>query len=115
MLVPDPPDITQAPTNITLLKGNTVNFTCTAIGQPAPNITWITHRYGVTEDINPYNYINYYSYNTTVSMLTISRVTPALAGEYVCNVTNIFGTDTNSAHLLVYSKLPKLKSIMNSV
>ncbi len=106
-LVPDPPAIIQPPINTTTSIGITIQFTCSAIGQPAPNIYWTAHRHGVSETIYSNFSIRYISENETVSTLTLFRVTPAIAGEYTCIASNIIGTDTISAQLLVYSKLLK--------
>ncbi len=107
-MIVEPPVITQPPMNTTVLEGATVNFTCAAIGKPAPNINWTAHNNGVPITINSNIYFIYdITENRTVSMLILFKVMPAIAGTYTCIVNNTIGMDTQSAQLIVYSKLIK--------
>ena len=87
-----PPSITSPPTNVTIVLGKSVNFTCTATAHPLPAIIWLSldDINGTRTQINATNR-RYSVHNTNiedrelVSTLTILEVELSNAGVYVCN------------------------------
>ncbi|XP_065913065.1 hemicentin-1-like isoform X2 [Dysidea avara] len=71
------------------------NFTCQAIGEPVPTISWYFN--GVMIDVSDTSKyrIESRSINTTTTenTLTVYNVTSSNVGTYTCNATNIIGTD----------------------
>ena len=72
-----------------------VSTTCTAVGQPQPSITWSKAVGSLPEDRN--EVIN--------GTLTIYSVTKKDRGTYICKAENILGSATDTAQLMVFSKI----------
>ena len=74
-----------------------MNFTCQAIGEPAPNISWFFN--GVMIDVSDTSKykIEDRSINTTTTenKLTVYNATETDVGAYTCNATNIIGSDSS--------------------
>ena len=84
-------------------EGDTASFTCQAIGEPIPTITWYFNGALVDEaNMTKYN-ISMMSFNTTIisSTLTILNVESSDVGAYTCDATNIVSNDTSTAVLTV--------------
>jgi len=86
--------ITQGPTDISAMLGESVTFTCTATGNPRPDITWTDqdgNMVGMTSDI-----VNTTSIQST---LTLSNLQDENFDNYTCTATNMFCNDSAIALL----------------
>ena len=72
-----------------------VSTTCTAAGQPQPSITWSKSVGSLPEDRT--EVIN--------GTLTIYSVTKKDRGTYICKAENILGSATDTAQLMVFSRI----------
>ena len=80
-----------------------VNFTCTAIGEPIPDISWYFNdvRINVSDDSSKYM-IESRSINvtTTENTLTVYNVTSSDVGVYTCIASNTQGNDTQHGEII---------------
>ena len=84
---------------------NPITFSCQAIGEPVPNISWYFN--GEMIDVsNASKYIISNSSNGTmvISLLTIMNTQSSDVGRYTCVAENIIGSDQSSGVLLVNGK-----------
>ena len=73
---------------------NPVTFTCQAIGEPVPNVTWYFNGVTVnTSNLVKYNISNSLHGNMVKSMFTIMNTNLSDVGTYTCHAENIFGED----------------------
>ncbi|KAL9975102.1 hypothetical protein ACROYT_G012218 [Oculina patagonica] len=72
-----------------------VFIACTATGQPQPSITWSKSVGSLPED----------STEEKNGTLTIYSVTKKDRGTYICKAENILGSATNTAQLMIFSRL----------
>ena len=80
--------ITEGPVDTPGVVGGNVTFTCTAIGIPLPNITWMD------EDDTMLMGSNMVINSTSIqSILTLSNLRDEDFDNYTCTVTNKFGSD----------------------
>ena len=78
-----------------------VTFSCQAIGEPFPVISWCFNSAIIdVSDDSKYNIAT----SNGESSLTISNVQSSDAGTYICNTTNVIGMDTSSGILTVNGK-----------
>lgn len=92
VIPPTKPSIEHTRGNESKIEGESVYLFCNASGDPQPSISW-------TKAGN----------NTVISVgnkLTLSPVTRAEAGSYVCTANNRVGTDTALVWLNVNCKCP---------
>ena len=89
--VTDPPEITLHPQNRTTTEGNSVTFSCEAIGNPSPSISW-------TKDASPLSNIGdpRITFTELNRKLTITNVDRADGGEYRCVASNSLGHATSN-------------------
>ena len=82
-------------------------FTCQAVGDPAPSITWaLNHSITVSNASSKYM-ITSRSVNTTTveSTLTVYNITSSDVGIYTCMATNVNGNDmSNNGMWYVYNE-----------
>jgi len=90
--------IVQAPLNILQLQKSDVKFNCTAIGYPAPVITWnFTNTDGVHIVLNSTSNVSYN--DKTVAELDITNITKDDFGNYSCDAVNSVGSNSAVAIL----------------
>ena len=80
-----------------------VNFTCTAIGEPIPDISWYFNDVMINVSDNSSKYmIESRSLNitTTENTLTVYDVTSSDVGVYTCIATNTQGNDTQPGEII---------------
>ncbi|PVD38929.1 hypothetical protein C0Q70_01554 [Pomacea canaliculata] len=94
-----PPQITKAPENLTKVESSDARFYCQVTGAPAPNITW-TKVTGTNEEPVVFGG----RYQRFPDSLSIATVIKSDSGAYRCNATNIKGTQSAQAYLLVITK-----------
>ncbi len=84
--------IIQAPQNITVIEGNSVNFTCQFNGDPNPMVQWtfVNLTFSSPVSVTPSNniIISTLGNNPITTTLTISNPTLADAGIYTCLASN---------------------------
>ena len=98
--------ITEETADVTVTFGQQENasFSCTAIGEPLPNITWFNGTVMILET-EKYNIsITKEDSNTVTSTLLIMDPRPDDSGVYTCNVSNFLGYSTSTANLTVNGK-----------
>lgn len=84
-----------------VLLGGNVTFTCTAIGVPAPNITWSNEVNGIIEATN-----NDTMDTSTTSTLMLTNLTASYFNQsYTCTASNVHGMSNSSAVLTEGSEL----------
>ena len=86
-------------------EGDTASFSCQAIGEPVPTISWYFN--GALLADGATHTISETSVNTTTinSTLTIMSVQSSDVGTYTCNGTNVVSSDTSSGVLTVNGEL----------
>ncbi|KAL3050054.1 hypothetical protein OYC64_012163 [Pagothenia borchgrevinki] len=101
------------PANTTVNVGEDARFVCKVYSDAQPHIQWLKHitqngsRYG--PDGHPYVRVLKRSgiNSSDVEMLTLTNVTEADAGEYICKVSNYIGEANQSGWLTVVPALEK--------
>lgn len=87
--VTDPPEITIHPQNGTITEGNSVTFSCEAIGNPSPSISW-------TKNGSPLSTIGDPRITELNRKLTITNLNTTDGGEYRCVASNSLGIATSN-------------------
>ena len=86
-------------------ENNTVTFSCQAIGEPVPTITWYFNGVMVNvSDTSKYNITSSVNETSVKNFLTITNAQSSDVGTYTCHAKNIIGTDTSSGILTVNGK-----------
>ncbi|XP_020608165.1 hemicentin-2-like [Orbicella faveolata] len=102
-------DIQYAPTitahlqNYTKTEGSTVIFSCNAIGNPVPTISWTRNGSPVNKTIN-----SRISFLEDKKQLKITDVNRTDSGEYRCVARNSFGNDTSNVATLDVQYKPEI-------
>ena len=93
-IISDKPEITAHPLNETKTERDNVTFTCDAIGNPAPSISWTRNGSRVeTCDCNS----SRIGFSVDKKELTITNVSRTDSGKYRCVAENSVGNDTSNA------------------
>ena len=82
-----------------------VVFTCQAVGEPVPNISWYFNdvMINVSDDMSKYMIVSVlFNITTAMSTLTIHNATTSGVGIYSCTATNVLGNDTSHGEALFY-------------
>ena len=105
------PEVTDSLTDHNVIEdeANLVTFTCEAIGEPSPTISWY---------FNDVMMITSDKYNISVgripgrveSLFTIVNPETSDAGTYTCHAENVVGSDNSSGILTVNGKVHKTNS-----
>ena len=94
-LITDKPDITVHPKAQAATEGNNATFTCNAIGNPVPTISWTINGSSVDASNN-----SRISFSEGKKQLTITNVNRTDSGEYQCVASNSLGNDTSNTATL---------------
>ena len=84
-----------------------VTFSCQAVGEPIPDISWYFNGAMINVSDNSSKYMimsRSLNITTTENTLTVYNVTSSDVGTYTCNSSNIIGSVTSSRILTVTSK-----------
>ena len=98
-------EITEGVIDMLENETNPITFSCKAIGEPVPNISWYFN--GELIDVpNGSKYIVSNSSNGTkvISLLTVMYTQSSDVGRYICFAENIIGSDQSSGVLTVNGK-----------
>ena len=96
--------INQNIMEMTRNESQSVNFTCQAVGEPVPDISWHFNDVMINVSDNSSKYIivsRSLNITTTENTLTVYNVTSSDVGTYSCIATNIVGNDSDGGHLQV--------------
>ena len=91
-------------TDITINESHSVNFTCQAVGEPVPDISWYFNDVMINVSDNRSKYMivsRSLNITTTENTLTVYNVTSSDLGTYTCNASNVVGNDSDGGHLQV--------------
>ena len=80
-----------------------VIFTCQAVGEPVPDISWYFNDVMINVSDNSSKYMivsNSLNATTTENTLTVYNATSADVGVYSCTASNILGNDTSFGETL---------------
>ena len=88
-------------------RSDVENFTCQAVGEPVPNISWYFNDVMIY-DINKYMIVSrLLNITTTENTLTLYNVTSSDVGIYTCVATNAQGNDTRPGKIIVFCDINK--------
>ena len=91
------PQIIEPPINQSVTEGNSVNFSCRALGVPTPTLVWVFNNADLPSDSNQFNH-------KVESSLKLLSVKKGMEGTYKCEAKNKANTTISSATLRVYGK-----------
>ena len=91
------PTISTHLENTTLVTGSNHTFVCAALGNPSPTFGWRFNGDRILQDTPKYSN----STNRTHSLLTVYNLMANDNGNYTCQASNRYGTDSTSAELTV--------------
>ena len=84
---------------------NPITFSCQAIGEPVPNISWYFNWEMIdTSNISKYIISNSSNGTMVISLLTITNTQSSDVGRYTCVAENFIGSDQSSGVLTVNGK-----------
>ena len=87
-------------------ESNPVTFSCQAIGEPLPTISWYFNDVMInSSDENEYNISTSLNGTAVTSILTVVNAQSSDVGTYTCIAENIIGSDQSSGILTACSKL----------
>ncbi|XP_070534933.1 neural cell adhesion molecule 2-like isoform X4 [Ptychodera flava] len=89
-----PPRVTQAPQNTTGNEGQSAKLTCTAVGDPFPNIRWMFRGVHLENPIK-------YKLSDQNRTLTIQNLKEEDTGEYTCRAENKVSWDEGRGYVTV--------------
>ncbi|XP_076811093.1 roundabout homolog 2-like isoform X2 [Clavelina lepadiformis] len=92
--VQKPPRFTSRPTNQNVLKGQSVQLKCNAVGDPLPRISWSRNIGSMPERREVESNGN----------MVISNIQVEDEGEYICTAENKVGSQTASAYVTVQAE-----------
>ena len=100
--------------NVIENEANSVTFTCEAIGEPSPTISWYFNDVMIITS-DKYNISDGRIPGRVESSLTINNPETSNAGTYTCRAENVVGSDNSSGILTVNGKVPKTNSNYNYI
>ena len=93
------PEITSEIRDLSDVEIDKANFSCQAVGEPLPDITWYLNgvMINVSDNIDKYTTVSRSLNITTIeNTLTVYNVTSSDVGVYSCIATNIAGSDISN-------------------
>ena len=96
IIITDTPEITAHPLNETKTEGDNVTFTCDAIGNPVPLISWFRDGSPIDTSDNSSRII----FSVDKKQLAITNVSRSDSGEYRCVAENSVGNETSNVATL---------------
>lgn len=84
---------------------NPLTFSCQAIGEPVPTISWYFNAIPVNlSDASKYNTFSSINGIVVTSLLTIMNTQPLDVGTYTCEAENFIGTVRSSGTLTIHGE-----------
>ena len=110
----DKPEITGDVTDHVVVEKetNSVTFTCKAIGEPSPAISWYFNDVRINQENDEYIIYAAGVPGKVESSLTIFNPVFSDAGTYTCYAENVVGSDISSGILTVNGKIHITNIIM---
>ena len=99
------PVITSEITDLSDSGTDLANFSCQAVGEPVPDISWFFNGVIINVSDNSSKYMivsRSLNITTTENTLTVYNVTSSDVGVYTCTATNIIGSDTSNNGMYVH-------------
>ena len=100
------PNITEHPQNVTTIQPDEVSLNCSSAGVPVPDISWYKVVKGgrelISGDNQNYTIESSYDHGFNFSGLTILNTDPFDDAVYLCNASNVAGSDVASAKITVF-------------
>ena len=109
----DQPKITVGVSDhdVTENEATSVTFTCEAIGEPSPTISWYFNDVVINQKNDKYNIHAAGVPEKVESSLTIINPVSSDAGTYTCYAENVVGSDNSSGILTVNGKMHITSSV----
>lgn len=102
----EPVSITEGPTDQLVSPGSTARFTCTAKGNPFPNVTWLFNAEPISLSLS-------HRFKISGSSLSITDVTPQDEGVFQCLLDNGIDSATSYGMLRVQSGVCMLNLMLD--
>ena len=103
----DPPEIIGNVADVTENETNSVLFSCDAIGEPSPAISWHFNDVMIRPS-DKYVLGLSGSRGSTSSLLIVNNLLPSDTGTYTCHAENDIGNDNSSGILTVNGNYVKV-------
>ena len=98
------PVILSDVTDLSDVGTDKANFSCQAMGEPVPDISWYINDVMINASANSSKYMivsRSLNITTTENILTVYSVTSSDVGVYTCTATNVIGTATSNNGMYV--------------
>ena len=114
------PEIIIPPVDVIVINGNEAVLNCTVVGDPLPSISWFVSGIdislllfdGIMIPFNQEGRIDHSVVTNTIlnstvihSSLSLMEIASFIAGDYTCRASNILGSITRTATLIVHGML----------
>ena len=93
------PVILSEITDLSDVGTDKANFSCLAVGEPVPDISWYFNdvMINVSDNSSKYTIVSRsLNITTTENTLTVYNVTSSDVGTYTCTASNVVGNDTSN-------------------
>ena len=93
------PVILSEITDLSDVGTDKANFSCQAVGEPIPDISWYFNdvMINVSDNSSKYTIVSRsLNITTTENTLTVYNVTSSDVGTYTCTASNVVGNDTSN-------------------
>ena len=90
-------------------EGNTITFTCEALGYPPPTITWSRANEILSDRLSVSDNVSVLTGNGNVTRVSVNMTITAAyredTGDYICTANNNIGSEDRNFSLIVQCKL----------